>query len=330
MKQKQLTALVFIVIALVLLSKSDLLSTSAPNSNILGDIRYLAKGDSDGGGSNSGSGSSGSGSGSDSSGSSESDTATTSQGSSPAPTRPSVESDVDDDEETGIRTQSEINQDESRSEVRLSESERIRVRTKDGRTRIDITANGVKVRLEQRDDRIIIKAEQEDGTEEELEDNTILKIDDRLAKDGIKIATAGGERFLLARGNAGAVTSFPLSIDLATNTLIVITPAGEKTVAILPDQAIQNLLAANVVSQIGGQAVVDLAQTGELASLTDLITLGERNGIAIYEIAGISQQRLLGFIPVSIPKEVTVSAETGVVISQSTPFLNQVLDVISF
>ncbi|MBI4080493.1 MAG: hypothetical protein HY430_01860 [Candidatus Levybacteria bacterium] len=237
---------------------------------------------------------------------------------------------LENEDDAGIRTQTEIKQDETRTEIRLSETERIRTRTKDGLTRIDITSGGIKTRLEYRGDRVIIKAEQEDGTEVELEDDTLLKIDERLGASGIKVATAGAEKFVIQRGIAGAITNFPVSIDLATNTLTVNTPAGQRTLTVLPDQAIQNLLAANIVNRIGGQAVIDAARSGELTSVSQLATLGVQNGVPIYEINGISDQKLLGFIPVAIEKTVTVSAQTGEVVSTQESFANSVLDLLAF
>lgn len=224
----------------------------------------------------------------------------------------------------------ETKSEEVRTEIRLSETERIKTRTKDGRTRIDITSGGIKTRLEIRDDRVVIKAEQEDGTEVELADDTLLKIEERLNKSDIKVATASADSFLIQRGNAGAVTQFPLSIDLATNTLSVTTPTGTREVAILPDQAIQNLIATNIVNRLGGPAVVDQFQAGNLTSIGQLITLGQQNDVPVYEINGISDQRLLGFIPVAITRNVTVSAETGQVVSTQESFFNRVIDLLSF
>lgn len=246
-------------------------------------------------------------------------------------TTPDISSEpVEVQNETGIRTKTETKQDETRTEVRLSEGERIRTRVKNGETRIDITSGGIKTRLEYKDGRVIIKAEQADGTEVELADDTLLKIDERLAKDEIKIATTSAQKFVLQKGAIGAVTDFPLSVDLATNTLTVNTPTGQKNVTVLPDQVVQNLIAANVVSRIGGQAVVDAARTGSLTSVTQVITLGEKNGIPVYEINGLSDQKLLGFIPVAIKKTVTVSAETGNVVSTQESFPNRVLDLLAF
>ena len=279
----------------------------------MGATTYLANSDDNNDNDSSGSGSSGNGNSENQSSGSSSDSIKTENR---AP--------------NGIRTSTETKQDEVRTELRLGEGERIRTRTKDGQTRIDITSGGIKTRLEIRDDRTVIKAEQEDGTEVELEDNTIFKIEERLGKSGIKIATAGAERFIVQRGTAGAVTSFPLSIDLATNTLTVNTPAGQKTVTVLPDQAVQNLIAANVVNRIGGQAVVDAVLNNNLSSVSQVITLGEQNGVPVYEINGISDQKLLGFIPVSIEKTVDVSAETGEIISTDISLGDRILDLFSF
>lgn len=306
------------VVALV----ASVIISSTQQSNTLGTTSYLAK--DDGGGGDSG-GSSGGGGSSGSSGSGSSGTSGTSGSSEPTPIKTETR-----DRETGIRTQTETKEDETRTEVRLSETERIRTRTKDGQTRVDITSGGIKTRLEQRDNRIIIKAEREDGTEVELEDDTIFKIDDRLDKSGIKIATIGAQRFVVQRGTIGAVTNFPLSIDLATNELFINTPAGQRSVTVLPEQAVQNILAANIVNKIGGLALVEEVRSGAVSDLSEVITLGERNGIAVYEITGISDQKLLGFIPVAIQKTVVISAQTGEVITEQEPLGTRLVDLLSF
>lgn len=237
---------------------------------------------------------------------------------------------IENNNESGIQTKIETKPNEERTEIRLSEGERIRTRTKDGQTRIDITSGGIKTRFEIKNGRVIIKAEQEDGTEVELADDTLLKIDDRLAADDIKVATAGAERFLVQKGAAGAVTDFPISVDLATNTVFVTTPTGQKTITVLPEQAIQNLIAANIVNRLGGRTIANEAKNNNLTSVSQLITLGEKNDIPVYEINGVSDQKLLGFIPVEVKKDLTVSAETGNVLSTNVSFGSRLLDLLSF
>lgn len=302
--------------------------------------------DSDSGSSGSGSSDSSGGSGSNDSGSGSSGSSGSGSGGSDnpvntttSPTRtetrtrrsitPTATPTTVEENDNGLRTRTETKADEKRSEIRLSETERIRVRTKDGETRVDITSGGIKTRLEYRDDRVIIKAEYEDGTEVELADDTIFKITERLDQDNIKIATGGGETMVLQRNKAAAITEFPLSVDLATNTLTITTPAGEKTVTVLPDQAVLNLLAANVITKMGSQPVLDTATSGNLTTVEQVVTLGEENGVPVYEIAGVSEQRLLWFIPVEIEKNVTVSAETGEVLDTDTSFIDRIVDFLS-
>ena len=243
-----------------------------------------------------------------------------------------IEDEVDEVEDMDDvqRAINEIREDEARTEVRFGEGERIRVRTKDGRTRIEVTSEGIKTKLEYRDGRATVKAEREDGTEEELEDEAILAIGQRLDDRGIRVATAAGERFVLQQGATGAVTKFPLTLDLATNTLMVNTPAGERPVAVLPGQAVTGLLVAQIVSQIGGQRVAELATSGELTGVKQLVTLIDREGVSVYEIVGLSNQRLLGLIPVAVERTAIVSAETGELVTVRESLLNRVIDTLAF
>ena len=115
-----------------------------------------------------------------------------------------------------------------------------------------------------------------------------------------------------------AETKFPLSVNLATNELIVTTPAGERVVTVLPDQAVQNMLAANVIDQLGATP----EETG--------VTLGERQGVPVYEIPGVKQRKLLGFIPVTIEQTAIVSAETGeLVATEDVSLVERVVDLLS-
>ncbi len=321
------TVAVFVIFVSVLLLVFGVKYWNQEPTRVLGlTSQLLAKGGDDGSNDDSSSGKAETGSSNSGSGSRSEDSAddNNSGSSGSSDSQKSSDSSSDQDElEDEDELEFEI------EEVEVPENERIRVRSKDGRTRVDITAGGVKTRLEVRDDRVIIKAENEDGSETELEDNAFLKIDDRLAKNQIKVATVSGDRFILERGAVGAVTTLPISIDLATNQLIVNTPAGQKVLAVLPDQAIQNLIAANTISRL-----VKSDQLTEIGNsrlnLTEIITLGEKNSIPIYEIAGVSDQKLLGFIPVAIPKTVEVAVTTGAVLETQMTLLNQVVDALAF
>lgn len=141
---------------------------------------------------------------------------------------------------------------DSGTEVRFSEDERIKTRVREGETRTEVRSGGVKTRIEQKDGRLVIKSETENGEETEVGEQEQFKIEERLDKQQIKVATGSGQSLVFARGMMGARTNFPLSVDQATNALMVTTPAGIRTVTVLPDAAVANLLAANVIDRLGG------------------------------------------------------------------------------
>ena len=222
-----------------------------------------------------------------------------------------------------------IKTEEGKTEIIFGEGEKIKIRTKDGETRTDVYSAGVKVRFEQKDGRMIIKAENEASEEILLGEQELFKIEERLDKNTVKVATGSGNSFVFARGNVAAKTNFPLSIDLATNALTVTTPAGIKTVTILPDAAVNNMLAANVIDTLGTAAVTEAARTGTLTGVSGVVDLALRNNVPVYEINGLSNQKLLGFIPVVIPQKVVVSAETGELVAAEKTPLNTLLDLLS-
>lgn len=332
-----LLALILIILGLVIVSKLQVVKTYPlkETGNVQGVL--IAKGDDDSGGS-SGSGSSGS-SGSDSSNSGRSgssgssssdddnddDDNTSNLSSSNAPSGGSPAQPASSKPNVRIKTE-QSDKDKVKTEIRFGEGEKIKTKIEEGRTRIDVYSGGIKVRYEIRDGRVIIKAETEEG--ENVPEHELFKIEDRLDKNDIKVATEGA-RLLVTRNNVGALSNFPLQLDLNTNALIASTPAGYKTLTTLPDQAVQNLLAANIISRLDPAVLEQAAQQGDLTSVSGVIALGERNGVLAYEIAGLRDHRLLGFIPIATPVTVFVSAETGQTIAQEQPLLSTIVDLLS-
>lgn len=280
------------------------------------------------GGDNDDSGSSGS-SGSGSSGSSNSGSSSSSDDDKSDDSSQSSGSSVADPKTTaasGIRIKNDSDGDKTKTEIRFGEGEKIKTRVEDGRTRVDVYSGGVKVRHETRDGRVVIKAETEGG--EGVEGQDLLEIEDRLDKAGIKIATEGG-KLVVARNNIGALSNLPLQLDLNTNQLVASTSAGSRVLTTLPDQAVQNMLAANVISRLDSQTVLEQAQLGNLTSVSGVIALGERNGVPVYEINGLRDHRLLGFIPVTTPVTAVVSAQTGQLVTQEQSLLASIVDLLS-
>jgi len=266
----------------------------------------------------------------DSSGSSGSSQSTPKPTSTPKP----ISTPKPEDEKTeittdsGVRIQTETKKDGGvRTEIKFGEEEKIKTKIEEGKTRVTVVSGGVKVRIERKEDRVVIKAEREDGQEVEVGEDEIVKIKQRLG--GINIATAGAKLAIITNG-IPAVSDFPLRIDTATNALSVVTPAGEKVVTVLPDQAVQNLIAANIIDRLSGAVVAaNVATRSAITAVSQIINLGLEQGVPVYEIVGLKDHRLLGFIPVTTTVTSQVSAQTGQVVSTSQSFIDSVIDFFS-
>lgn len=226
----------------------------------------------------------------------------------------------------GVKIKEQITPKKQKTEIKFGEGEKIKVRVEEGRTRIDVYRGGVKVRYEIRDDRVVVKAETGEGAT--LPEQELFKIKERLDKTGIKVATEGG-KLLLVRGSVGALSNFPVQIDLNNNQLIASTSAGARVLTVLPDVAVQNLIAANVISKLGAPFIREAVQSGQVTSVKDVVTLGEKNGVPVYEVLGLREQKLLGFIPITTQVRAVVSAETGQLVSTEQSLLAQLVDLLS-
>lgn len=168
----------------------------------------------------------------------------------------------------------------------------------------------------------VSKAKPEDETEDEI------VVEERADRNLVRIR-ALQNKAIIERLNVQALTELPLSVDLNTNILTVITPAGEKQVTVLPDQAVQNMLAANMIDRLGGPALVEEVRQGNIQTLGQVIELGLRNNVPVYQVQGIKEHRFLGFFPVTTDVSVTVSAETGEVVGADQSLGDRIIDFFS-
>ena len=140
------------------------------------------------------------------------------------------------------------------------------------------------------------------------------------SKGSPKIATDEGKSGFISNTD-GAISAFPLKVDQVTGTLSVTTPKGEKAVTVLPDAAIKNMLASKVMSY-----VTSVPAKGELASTNKLVTLIEKDDLLVYEIDGVREYKVLGFIPLKSKVKAFVSAENGQVVKTETTLLGRILN----
>lgn len=101
---------------------------------------------------------------------------------------------------------------------------------------------------------------------------------------------------VLEKNDTKARITMPLSIDPTTNILTVQTPSGPMKVAIMPDDAVAISRQLKVIDKNGEPQ--DIA-------------LETRSGSLEYHIKAVKEQKLLFVIPVSVPREVYITADTG-------------------
>lgn len=106
--------------------------------------------------------------------------------------------------------------------------------------------------------------------------------------------------------------------DLNTSTDRIFIQQNGGMTEILSEKAVAvNLLNSGEISQVkfsGGNQVIGLT---------------ENDDGMVYEVTGVSHQKLFGVWPVEIEKVITVRADTGTIVKQELSFWAKVLDVLA-
>ena len=166
-------------------------------------------------------------------------------------------------------------------------------------------------------------SEVEKELEKEAENEAVKEVETELEKEDVKVATAPGQ-IALVNKRVGALSTFPLSVNPTTRQLTVTTPAGSKVVAVLPEKAINNMLAAHIMDDVVSEKV-----NNSLASVPKLVKLEIKNGVLGYQVKGTKTHKLLGLIPIKTAVATFVSAENGQVVETSQSLLGRILNRIA-
>lgn len=155
--------------------------------------------------------------------------------------------------------------------------------------------------------------------EQEREQEQEFEVKEGTESSKVMISSQAGA-FRFRETEFGSQSQFPLSVDKNTSELKVTTPAGVKIVAILPDQAVKNMLASGQISQI-----LQNTQTGQ----NQIQLVLDSNGNLLYEIGGVKYKKLLGIFTIKIDKTGQVSAENGGVVGINQSVFSKLLDILS-
>lgn len=215
---------------------------------------------------------------------------------------------------------------ELEKEVKKIEKE---LQVEDGKVQYEQQIGDLKIKYSYENGKLKVKAQAEGGAEIEVEDAEInlikAQLEQQLKESGIEIGTESS-KLTIGKNKIKAKTNFPISVDPETNQLMVTTPAGQKIVTVLPDQAIQNMLSKNVLSEIEYEEKTNTENEQQDSE----IELENRNDQVVYKIKGKKEHKLIGFIPVKTETTAYVSAENGEVVAKDESLLSKLIDLISF
>lgn len=147
-----------------------------------------------------------------------------------------------------------------------------------------------------------------DGKEVHLADVTgysdeIIEIEQRREPDRITISVSG-DGFLLKEKNTKAYTSFPIKVDPEQRRISVETTSGEQYIAVLPSEALSQLVQGNVLNVIDGDYLI--------------ISEGEMGEVQ-YTIHGKRTLDILNIFQYEVPITAHISASSGEVLTVEQP-----------
>lgn len=175
-----------------------------------------------------------------------------------------------------------------------------------------------------------VKAKAENGAEIDVDDAEVnmlkSQLENQLKESGIEIATSSS-KLVIGKNRIKAKTNFPISVDPETNQLTVTTPNGQKVVTVLPDQAVQNMLSKNILSEVDFES--NLERATESAEQSE-IELENRNDQVVYKVKGRKEHKLIGLFPVKTETTAYVSAESGEVVAKDESLLSKLIGILSF
>lgn len=233
----------------------------------------------------------------------------------------------------GLRMKTESEDKKQETEIETLDGQKIKTKIEDdGTTKIEIENGTVNLKYSIVNGQVVLHVEDEDGEKVEIKDDELIKlendVEDELEDDDIRLVPTTDNRLALAQNQTAALTNFPLSINVETKELVITTPAGQKVVTVLPDQAVQNLLATGIINTIVTPPPHIGAQN-QLGPLTQVVEIESRDSETIYKIKGTKIHLLFGVIPLTTPVTAFVSTDTGLTVAKQQSILTNVIDFFS-
>ncbi|MCL5784070.1 MAG: hypothetical protein M1142_01790 [Patescibacteria group bacterium] len=171
-------------------------------------------------------------------------------------------------------------------------------------------------KLEKTDTKEVETKNQEKSLETESGEASGSSKESQGKREDVEIGTEGNDFKLQSQGQT-ALSNFPLYINQATGQLYVNTPQGAKMIRVLPPQAAAIATTAGVVNKIEGMEITNTS-------------LPEATNEATVTVSGLKVGKMFGLIPVSVPVQTVIGANSGLVFQNIEPFWLKVLSPFIF
>lgn len=210
---------------------------------------------------------------------------------------------------------------------------RFETKVEEGKEETKIRTGGLRIEIKREDDQVVTKIKNEQDEEVEVEDEDVDELleeaQDLLKEKGLRIATGEAQLGFIQDGRR-VRTNFPLSVNAQTGQLMVSTPAGDRVVTVLPNQAIQNMIAAGILTRVVDETPPAPEGAAGATVSGSGVVLSETGGNPVYVISGVRNQNFLGLVPVEIKIKTVVSAVNGKLLDVEQGLFSRILDLFSF
>lgn len=229
------------------------------------------------------------------------------------------------------KKEAEKQQKESETETETADSLKVKTKVEDnGVVKTEIEAEKIHFKFEEENGEVKLRVEDGEGTEVRTRVHTKERdeLEQELEDEDIRISSEDG-KMEIEHNAVRTRMNFPLSMDSVTRELIVTTPEGERTLAVLPDEVLNTLIAKNIMTPIASGSGLPMGASVS-AEIAHSVELKMVKGNLVYEVEGKKKEKFFGILPVSLPRTVTVSALSGEVLSQTESLFSKILGILSF
>lgn len=176
----------------------------------------------------------------------------------------------------------------------------------------DSIGNSAQVKLESNGGKVQLLVEDQNGkTQADVTNykSDLIVVEERNVPQSIAIKNNNGS-FEIYQKDVVAVTPFPISINTKTHEFSVSISTGSQYLGVLPFEAVESLVKANVINQV---------------AKTNKIKLEEDSGNLVYIVPGRKNIHLFSLM--SVPVDITsyVSATTGQIVKLDQPTWYKIL-----